>query len=358
MWEVLRVIFLLVLISSAIVTLDKVVKRVQNWKIWVSATAVTAAVFLALALGGPPEVHFTTPGQMTGEKSSSPGGEAGEQAAKSDGSPQGENAGQNNSQQEISPDNPEDKNPRDNNSQNSFSQDNASQDNASSGSTAKDSKQGDGTSKENAPEQNSVLFPVDDASQSPGFLKFREDFLTAVRKKDLDFLKQHVSENIKYSFGETNGIKGFLVEWGLNSNAGSSGIWSELYEVLTLGGAFDKQKTVFTAPYVFAKFPSSLDRFQYSAVINQNVNIYSEPNSDSRVIMGLSYNILKLADNNSYPTTGRTLKGEAGTWKKVLTPSGQKGYINEKYLRRPVDYRAQFTIKNGEWQMIFFVAGD
>ncbi len=45
-------------------------------------------------------------------------------------------------------------------------------------------------------------------------------------------------------------------------------------------------------------------------------------------------------------------------WLKVEILGGKKGFVNAKYVRSPIDYRAIFDKNNGKWKMTAFVAGD
>ena len=200
------------------------------------------------------------------------------------------------------------------------------------------------------------LYPIDEASQNADFESFRNELLEAVKQKDLEFLKEHIDENIKYSFGANDKITGFLKEWNLNTNPNESRLWDELNKVLLLGGTFnDNEKTLFTAPYVFTKFPEDIDAFQYLAIIDENVKIYTDSDINSKIEGELNYSIVKLLERDDKPIE---INGETTSWIKVETLSGNSGFILDKYARSPIDYRASFKNINGTWKLMFFVAGD
>jgi len=46
------------------------------------------------------------------------------------------------------------------------------------------------------------------------------------------------------------------------------------------------------------------------------------------------------------------------TWRAVVTPRGQKGYVQSLFLYSPVGYRARSTGSGRQWRMDLLVAGD
>jgi len=80
------------------------------------------------------------------------------------------------------------------------------------------------------------LHPVDEAYKNPKFKEFRNKLIQAVKNKDTNFLLNHIDDKIMFSFGDDNGKKNFIKSWHLNINSQNSNIWSELYEILRLGG--------------------------------------------------------------------------------------------------------------------------
>ncbi|HZD59095.1 MAG TPA: SH3 domain-containing protein [Anaerolineae bacterium] len=191
---------------------------------------------------------------------------------------------------------------------------------------------------------------VDEAAENPDFKEFRDQLLAAVRRKDVDFLKEHLDENIRGSFGsEGNGIDSFMQMWGLTTDPEKSKLWLELGEVMRLGGTFtDQTKTEFTAPYVYSNWPEKYDAFTYAAIIANNVNLRSAPNTNSSVVCRLNHNIVKLTS----PAINKS------GWNQVQTTSGTSGYILGTYVRSSVDYRARFKKEDDVWKMVFFIAGD
>ncbi|MDT3697969.1 MAG: hypothetical protein RO469_00960 [Thermincola sp.] len=335
MWDTIKFIFPLFLISVVIITIDQHNKKRPSWKLWAGTALVGCFIYLLSFLAGP--LDNLSPGNRNiSESNASSGQSTGISQQETETKPDGTSSGQ--VQNPKIPPNNQQQNP------------------GESTDSEQDSEQ-KGNSRETAGSPPDMFLPLDEANQDTDFKEFRDDFISAVKSYDLAFLKNHLSSDIRYSFGDNNGISGFWQHWQLNSEPEKSQVWSELAQVLTLGGSFDKDKAIFTAPYVFANFPSTVDGFENVAVISPNVDIHSEPNANSPVVTGVSFKILKLADSKIYKTTGSNESGEAAQWRKVETSAGE-GFINEAYIRSPIDYRAQFRQEDGVWKMMFFVAGD
>ena len=189
------------------------------------------------------------------------------------------------------------------------------------------------------------LLPVDEASKRPDFFSFRAQLQRAIAMRDTTALLAAVDPNIKNSFGGNDGIDEFKTMWKIGQP--DSEIWEELGTVLSMGGSFFDEHT-FVAPYVFSKWPESLDSFEHIAVVGANVRVRSEPKSDAPSIDAVSFVILPVA-------TDARVTDEA--WRAVKIES-KVGFISSRFARSPIDYRAIFSEQSGAWRMVTFVAGD
>jgi hypothetical protein len=196
------------------------------------------------------------------------------------------------------------------------------------------------------------LRPRDDAPKDPSFLTFRRKLLEAVRKRDRAFVRKILDHKIRVSFGEGGGKEEFARQWKLAS--GTSPLWKTLFEVLSLGGTFSGQgkDRLFAAPYTYSAFPESLDAFQHFCVIAPNVPLRAKPGEQERVVARLNYDIVRQV------APPRSTKPTSSGWVYVATAAGKRGYIARRYVRSPIDYRALFARRNGEWRMTALVAGD
>jgi hypothetical protein len=209
-----------------------------------------------------------------------------------------------------------------------------------------------------APAQERYVRPVDEGARDASFAAFREKTLAAARRRDAKYILSIVDPNIKNSFGGNDGVKEFKEWWKINSP--QSEFWDEFITALNNGGAFYKENgatknKTFLAPYTFTQFPDDLDAFEYHAIFGQKVNLRSKPQTDAPVVASLSYNIIQVDAENSVKNKN---KPDSYSWMSVTTLGGKKGFVQAKFVRSPIDYRAMFEKKNGKWKMTAFIAGD
>jgi hypothetical protein len=121
--------------------------------------------------------------------------------------------------------------------------------------------------------------------------------------------------------------------------------WDELGKLLALGGKFDETGR-FVAPYTF--WVDVDDPYTTAVVIGSNVNVRDEPSTTSAVLAQLTHETVLLAEN-AFDIEG---------WLRVELPDLRLGYISEDFVRLILDYRASWTLVEGEWLMDFFLAGD
>jgi hypothetical protein len=186
---------------------------------------------------------------------------------------------------------------------------------------------------------------VDEASNDPDFLAFRTRLLEAVASRDTAFILSLVSDGILNSLGGDGGIDEFIRHWQLDAEV--SRFWTEFETLLRLGGAFMTDDR-FLAPYTAATWQNTnLDGFDYSAVIGANVNVRSEPSLTAPVVSRMSYQTVREARSIS-----------SDEWVPVRLTDGGTAYINKRYVRSPISYRAMFERSNGRWELTAFLAGD
>jgi hypothetical protein len=192
---------------------------------------------------------------------------------------------------------------------------------------------------------------VDEGERKPDFVKFREQMLGAIRARNLKFLLSHIDPAISYSFGEEFGLQGFIEQWKLKENPEKSPLWDELDRLLRLGGVFtDEAQSFFIAPYTFINFPSFINASEFSLVLVENTPIYAAPDRTSPVIALASQEVVKWKYK---PGTA-----DLDSFEEVVIYTGARGFVQRKYLRSPIDYRAGFQDQNGTWKMMFMVNGD
>lgn len=208
----------------------------------------------------------------------------------------------------------------------------------------------------NAILERGKLYPEDAAPLDTSFLIYRGRLLDAVNNKDLISLLGLMDGDIQCSFGGCQGKTDFAAEWELLSpeKMASSTLWKTLEGVLMGGGAFENE-AFFSAPYYYARWPEDYDPFEYGLITGEMVRLRAKPQLGSDMVAYLTQDVVKVLDTNG---PQETINGEAHPWIKIESLDGKTGYLWGKFFASSMDYRAGFERQNGDWKMVFFLAGD
>jgi hypothetical protein len=186
--------------------------------------------------------------------------------------------------------------------------------------------------------------PVDEAVTDHGFFLFRARVQTALATHDTAEIMKIVDPGILNSFGGDGGKEEFRQHWALESPEKSQ-LWGALGFVLALGGRFLEDST-FYAPYLVEG--TTGDGFESLVVLGANIAVHSEPVSTSQVIDTLSFE----------EVTKWRKKSTTLGWEPIRTRKGRTGWVLQRHLRSPIDYRAGFVRRQGQWWLRTLVAGD
>ena len=191
------------------------------------------------------------------------------------------------------------------------------------------------------------LTPVDEAPRDPSLVAFRSALLAALERRDTKALLAALDPKIRTSFGAGGGIDGFRAQW--KPDQPGSRIWTELEQVLKLGGKFQSGGDVprFWAPYVYSAWPDRQDAFETYAVIAEDVPLHQSNDMNSPSIATLAYDIVTRIGNE----TDAPLR-------HVRTADGREGFVEARFVRSPVGYRAGMVRRGDTWKIDAFVAGD
>ncbi|MGV3524014.1 MAG: SH3 domain-containing protein [Candidatus Sericytochromatia bacterium] len=208
------------------------------------------------------------------------------------------------------------------------------------------------------PASASVLQPVDESVKEPELARTLRELQVIAGSRDLDALLKHVDPTIRCSFGDCGGLADFKAAWKLNSAPEKSELWPVLARMLTLGGVYaEGSKDQFFVPYVFGRFPVTLDAYTHGAITAEEVQLREAPRLDSKVLRQLNYDLVKLPPTLKLPVS--TVAGETYPWYQVQTLDGVTGYVWGKYVYSPIDYRMGLARQaDGGWKINLLVAGD
>ena len=180
------------------------------------------------------------------------------------------------------------------------------------------------------------LLPVDEAKNDSSFVAYRAQLLDAVRRHDVDAVVAAADPKIRTSFGDSGGAE------ILRQMLTRPERWADLEQILSLGGSFREQS--FWAPYVYSAWPESADAFSFVAVIAKDVPLRASPNGPA--IATLAYDVVQRIGD---PHDG---------WQEVKVDDGRTGFVDAKFVRSPIAYRAGFNKEGETWRMTALVSGD
>jgi hypothetical protein len=193
--------------------------------------------------------------------------------------------------------------------------------------------------------------PQDESAQDTSFTRFRSALLDAIQRKDTTFIYSILVPEIKNGFGGDDSIAGFRRQWRPGSP--DTQLWSTLGRLLRLGAVRWGQG--FVAPYVFGKWPQDADAFETVAVVNERAIVRANPSDTAQALGTLSYDLVPVKSWTGFGDNGTT---GPDTWANITLPGGRTGWIKGLDVYSGVGWRAAFEKRNGQWKMVYFLAGD
>ena len=194
------------------------------------------------------------------------------------------------------------------------------------------------------------LEPRDEANDS--FREFRERTLTALARKDTAYLHGIVAPEIRTSFGDGGGVGDFKQMW--KTADASSPVWETLRRVLEMGGKHTSD-SMFTAPYVYAFWPDSIDAFAHVAVTTPGARLHAQPDARSLTLGSANHSILRAVEWTNAP--GDAVPSDT-SWVRVEWGDRRSGWLRIADVWSPVSWRAMFVLRGERWVMVLLVAGD
>ncbi len=191
---------------------------------------------------------------------------------------------------------------------------------------------------------------VNEATRDPALAKVIATMLAAAKARDWNRLSPYVGERIELDYGGGFG----RAEFGKRLAKGTQ-LWDELVWVLEHGGRFEKSGT-FMAPYTFSADTGKLDPYEAGVLVTK-AKIHAEPREDAPVLIELDRAAVKVLDWKHTENTPTPFYRRQD-WVQVELAAQRKGWLQAKYVRSAVDFRAGFNKVRGAWIMTTFIAGD
>jgi len=200
------------------------------------------------------------------------------------------------------------------------------------------------------------IYPVDESHLDPSFAEFKVNLLKAVETQDREFLRSALAPDVQLSFGPFMSADRVMATFEKNDSAR----WKELHRLLSMGVKSLADGQRFLAPYVgyvISKREITFDLYTNAVITDENVEVYAEPRPTAPIITLLSYDIVKY-DPFSKNYVDNLIEGERWSWFKATIPDGRTGYVRGKYVYGGFSYRAEFAKQEGQWKLIYMLAGD
>jgi len=188
--------------------------------------------------------------------------------------------------------------------------------------------------------------PIDQCSSDRSFVLFREALRAAVARRDAEYVLGALADDILVDFGGSVGRQAFIEAWELDRPE-SSRLWDELAEVLRLGCG-EGEDGLLLAPSLWVQMDDHPDPSSVVLATRPGAVLRSAPDPNAPAVAELEWDMLTLRPHSS-----------RDEWHAVSLADGRTGFVHHEEVRSLLDYRAAFRRSDdGQWRMVFFVAGD
>ena len=199
--------------------------------------------------------------------------------------------------------------------------------------------------------QEGKIEPHDEALTDASWAAFRARLLTAVEKRDRQFVLSVLDPAIRNGAAAPRGIAEFRKQWELDSNSGV--FWSLLPSALSVGSAYLERRNrprELCAPYLLGKWPVSVDPSVYGAISARDTMVKAGPSWDTDTLTRLSYEIVRVTDWE-VPDLDPGFKQN---WVRIRLLKEGTGFVPEEQIRSPIEHSACFIRTARGWRMTVF----
>ena len=199
--------------------------------------------------------------------------------------------------------------------------------------------------------QEGKMEPHDEALTDASWAAFRARLLTAVEKRDRQFVLSVLDPGIRNGAAAPRGIAEFRKQWELDSNSGV--FWSLLPSALSVGSAYLERRNrprELCAPYLLGKWPVSVDPSVYGAISARDTMVKAGPSWDTDTLTRLSYEIVRVTDWE-VPDLDPGFKQN---WVRIRLLREGTGFVPEEQIRSPIEHSACFIRTARGWRMTVF----
>jgi hypothetical protein len=195
--------------------------------------------------------------------------------------------------------------------------------------------------------------PIDEGSADINWLNYKNRLIDALEARNRPVVLAAIDPNVDNGPEHKPGLEEFRRRWDFDDD--TSPLWYELQKALVLGGAYVKDeqgRARFCAPYVAAKWPTTVDPFAFGAIVSADVLVKTEPSSEARTMARLTHEVVRVEDWEVPDST----PGFPQKWTRIEMRSGS-GYVPEQQIRSPIEHMACFAARGGTWRLVSLTAG-
>ncbi|MEB3827605.1 SH3 domain-containing protein [Phormidium sp. CCY1219] len=215
---------------------------------------------------------------------------------------------------------------------------------------------------------NRELDLEDEAEPGSEFYEFREQLRQAVEERNAGFVASVLpDEGLRIGFSVPRSPEALQVE------DPEARIWSLLEKAIATGCAIAENPPPYntdpaTAIWVCPNVTQALKRqmppsdaesglsweVNSVVIVGENVNVRSQPNLSGAAIASLSNQVVKRdpareSESNLNPIAG---------WTPILLSDDRQGYVYNRYVYSPLDYRLFIGQVESNWQLLGMPGGD
>lgn len=201
----------------------------------------------------------------------------------------------------------------------------------------------------------------DESYLDSDFLKFKNDLLNCVIKKDTTKLKEFLAEKVFESndgCGYPGCSKEEFIKYYFNESSEQS--WNDMFKIIRFGFIREKDEnperivphdsTIFYGP----SYLKNVDTDNEIIVLGENVNIREKPSLKAKVIRTATFEKFK-CDCNILTTKKTTYQIIDGiNWLEIKLSSGEIGYVASELTSYDMIKEMTIAKVNGKWKIISF----
>jgi len=192
------------------------------------------------------------------------------------------------------------------------------------------------------------LAPPSDQSPDAALAILLSDLKKVVAARDHAGLTSGMAATFRVEFDSGQGPIAFRRHWKPESP--SSPVWGILEHLLEIPGCA-YSGTVYSKPYVCARFPFDLDRLNYIVAVKETVPLLAEPAPNAKQLAAADYSILPLARPALPPVIIAP-----GTYVEVQHPAAGRCFAASADVYQPAAHRMFFEKRAGRWRWISLAA--